>query len=71
MTFFSTFRLEGVNINSLEMFHSKTIEQVKENIKTDMQNPDGRIRVLTATSAAGMGVNYKGVNNIPFGPTIG
>lgn len=66
---YSCFRLEGINSEYIEMFHSKTIEQVKENIKTDMQKPDGRIRVLSATSAAGMGVNYKGVNNIiHFGP---
>lgn len=66
---FTAFRLEGVNTNLIEMFHSKTVEAVKEKIKMNMQDPDGQIRILIATSAAGMGVNYKGVNNvIHFGP---
>lgn len=53
-------------INYIEYFHS---DQVKDAIREDMENKDGHIRVLIATSAAGMGVNYKNVNNIiHYGP---
>lgn len=56
-------------INYIEMFHSCTTDQVKDAIREDMENKDGHIRVLIATSAAGMGVNYKSVNNIiHYGP---
>nr|XP_019928600.2 ATP-dependent DNA helicase Q-like 3 [Crassostrea gigas] len=56
-------------INYIEMFHSCTTDQVKDAIREDMEKTDGHIRVLIATSAAGMGVNYKSVNNIiHYGP---
>ncbi|XP_062589124.1 ATP-dependent DNA helicase RecQ-like [Saccostrea cucullata] len=56
-------------ISYIEMFHSCTTDQVKEEIREDMDKEDGHIRVLIATSAAGMGVNYKNVNNvIHYGP---
>uniref|UniRef100_A0A8W8NIF3 DNA 3'-5' helicase n=1 Tax=Magallana gigas TaxID=29159 RepID=A0A8W8NIF3_MAGGI len=43
--------------------------KVKDEIREDMENKDGHIRVLIATSAAGMGVNYKSVKNIiHYGP---
>jgi ATP-dependent DNA helicase RecQ len=64
---FSAFKMEKTP--NIDMYHSKTNETVKENIKQDMQDENGKIRVLIATSAAGMGVNFKGVNNvIHFGP---
>uniref|UniRef100_A0A8W8JI68 DNA 3'-5' helicase n=1 Tax=Magallana gigas TaxID=29159 RepID=A0A8W8JI68_MAGGI len=56
-------------VNYIEMFHSCTTDQVKDAIREDMENKDGHIRVLIATSATGMGVNYKSVNNvIHYGP---
>lgn len=45
------------------MFHSKTSEKVKDKIRIDM-NTDGTIRILVSTNAAGMGVNFHGVNSI-------
>lgn len=45
------------------MFHSKTSEKMKDKIRKDM-NTDGTIRILVCTKAAGMGVNFHGVNNI-------
>lgn len=48
----------------VNMFHSCTSENVKEKIRQDMNDEIGCIRVLIATSAAGMGVNYRGVNNV-------
>lgn len=51
------------------MYHSHTPEPVKEMIRHDMQNPNGNIRVLVCTNAAGMGVNYPGVNFVVnYGP---
>ncbi|XP_056001114.1 ATP-dependent DNA helicase RecQ-like [Ostrea edulis] len=53
----------------VNMFHSCTSETVKEKIRQDMNDENGTIRVLIATSAAGMGVNYKGINNVVhYGP---
>lgn len=45
------------------MFHSKTSEKVKDKIRKDM-NTDRTIRILVSTNAAGMGVNFHGVNSI-------
>lgn len=67
---FTMFRLElGKDIQYIEMFHSNTSDLVKENVKKDMSDTNGSIRILVATSAAGMGVNFKGVKHvINFGP---
>lgn len=66
---YSAFRMQNVPEECMSMFHSKTIDSIKEKRKGDMQNEAGKIRVLIATSAAGMGVNFKNVNNvIHFGP---
>lgn len=56
-------------IRHVQMYHSKTPELIKEDIKLDLDDPNGDIRVLVATSAAGMGVNFKGVYHvINYGP---
>lgn len=67
---FSVLRLElGHLIQYVDMFHSQSPETVKEKIKEDMGVEDGKIRVLVATSAAGMGVNFKSVKYvINYGP---
>ena len=67
---YTMFRL---NVNScmghINMYHSKTTDTVKEEVKEDMKKENGQIRILIATSAAGMGVNFVGVNDvINFGP---
>lgn len=56
--------LDNSVMEFVNMFHSCTSENVKETIREDMNDDNGNIRVLIATSAAGMGVNYKGVNNV-------
>lgn len=48
----------------VNMYHSKTPEYVKEKIRTDMGSESGKIRVLICTNAAGMGVNFKNLNNV-------
>ncbi|KAK3106908.1 hypothetical protein FSP39_002651 [Pinctada imbricata] len=53
----------------VQMFHSKITEDVKDDIRKDMEKEDGHIRVLIASSAAGMGVNFKGLYEvIKYGP---
>lgn len=53
----------------VNMFHSCTPQVVKDTIRQDMENKDGDIRVLIATNAAGMGVNYAAVSSvITYGP---
>ena len=46
-----------------DMYHSKTNEKVKEKNRDDMSS-NGVIRVLICTNAAGMGVNFFGLNNV-------
>lgn len=45
------------------MFHSKTVEGKKEQIRSDMTK-EGKIRILICTNSAGMGVNFYGVHNV-------
>ena len=53
----------------VDMYHSQTPEVTKTRIRQDMTNPNGQVRVLICTTAAGMGVNFAGVENvINFGP---
>ena len=49
------------DIKYVQMYHSRIQESIKEEIKLDLYNPDGNIRILIAASTAGMGVNFKGV----------
>ena len=51
-------------IKFVQMFHSQTVEAVKDDIKKDLGDAAGRIRVLVATSAAGMGVNFKDISHV-------
>lgn len=46
-----------------EMYHSKTPDNKKDEIRMDMAE-DGHIRILICTNSAGMGVNFHGANNI-------
>lgn len=56
---FSMFRIKlKDDIQYLHMYHSKTPDPVKETIKLEMNNGNGKLRILIATSAAGMGVNF-------------
>jgi ATP-dependent DNA helicase RecQ len=62
---YTMFRLElKDDIKFVQMFHSMTVDDVKEEVRADMNLSSGKIRVLVATSAAGMGVNFAGVNSI-------
>ena len=61
--FCTFYRLIG-STEHFNMYHSKTPELVKEKIRTDMGSETGKIRVLICTNAAGMGVNFRNLNNI-------
>lgn len=52
-----------------EMFHLKTDEEVKDNICSNYQNPDGNIRVVLSSTSFSMGLDVKGVDYvIHYGP---
>ena len=54
----------------VEMLHSCTPSENKENILKSFSSSNGTIRVLVATIAFGMGVDCKGVHRtIHFGPS--
>lgn len=53
----------GSDCKYVNMFHSKTKETLKEEIRKDMTQ-DGLIRVLICTNSAGMGVNYSFLRNV-------
>ncbi len=63
---YSMFRLNlsTEEMAHVQMFHSCSPEDIKESVRNDMSSADGTIRVLLASSAAGMGVNYANLNNI-------
>lgn len=43
------------------MYYFKILELIKEDIKLDLDDLNGDIRVLVVISVVGMGVNFKGV----------
>ncbi|KAK6180902.1 hypothetical protein SNE40_008867 [Patella caerulea] len=54
----------GMTATIFNMYHSKTKETVKTYIRDDMNDLKGTIRILICTNAAGMGINFKGVENV-------
>lgn len=54
----------GSRTSLVNMYHSKTPDDVKKFIRKDMEAENGSIRVLVSTSSAGMGVNFKDLQNI-------
>lgn len=48
----------------VNMYHSKTQEYIKEKFCTNMESDSGKYHVLICTNAAGMGVNFKNLNNV-------
>ncbi len=56
-------------MSTVEMYHSNTLQHVKDRIQCDMNDSNGKVRVLICTSAAGMGVNFTCVYHVVhFGP---
>ncbi|KAI8516455.1 hypothetical protein Bbelb_050360, partial [Branchiostoma belcheri] len=53
----------------VEMYHAHTPENIKARIRENMAYSEGCIRVLLGTTAASMGINFAGVDNVVnFGP---
>ena len=58
-----------INMKQVDMFHSQTPKEAKDHIRKDMANVDGTIKLLSCTNAAGMGINFKGVDMVvSYGP---
>ena len=56
---------KDVSANRLvDMYHSATPEDVKLHIMNSLKDPMSLLRVVIATSALGMGVDFKAVNNV-------
>ncbi|XP_021373049.1 uncharacterized protein LOC110463036 [Mizuhopecten yessoensis] len=53
----------GQSRNLFEMYHSKTNDKIKEQIRKDMAEND-KIRILICTNSAGMGVSFHNVHNV-------
>ena len=53
----------------VDMFHSEHSDKIKQQIINSLSDPSSVLRVVIATSALGMGVDFKGVNLIVnYGP---
>ena len=68
---FDTFREALTNdcCRHVDLYHSMTPEGRKEKIRSDLSDGSGNIRILIATDAAGMGVNFASVYEcIHYGP---
>ena len=46
------------------MYHAQTLPRIKEHILSSMCSPDGIVRIVFATVALGMGVNFAGLNSV-------
>ncbi|XP_069103898.1 uncharacterized protein [Argopecten irradians] len=69
---YNALRLQLPGLQHLQqMYHSCTLNRIKESITADMASNTGQIRTLVCTNAAGMGVNFKGVSHVVnFGSPI-
>lgn len=50
--------------SKVAMYHSKTPQDIKDNVLSDLMSPDGSIRLVIATSALGMGVNLPNIKRV-------
>ena len=48
------------------MYHSKTIDRIKQQVQTEFSKLDSKIRVVVGTSAIGMGIDIKNIREIIF-----
>ena len=55
---------DGKPMRLVNMFHSVTDEESKEEIQQSLQAEDGACSVVVCTSALGMGINMKGVRTV-------
>ena len=51
------------------MYHSGTSPSIQEHVLQSLKDPNGKVRIVIATNALGMGVDIKGLYNvINYGP---
>ena len=51
------------------MYHSGTSPSIQENVLSSLNDPNGKVRIIIATTALGMGVDIKGLHRIiNYGP---
>ena len=50
--------------SKVAMYHSKTPQDIKDNVLSDLISPNGNIRLVIATSALGMGVNIPNIRRV-------
>ena len=61
--------LAGCHREIVNMYHSCTLPNIKEKIRANMNDIDGSLHILICTNAAGMGVDFKGVQSVVnYGP---
>ena len=61
---FAIFDQQVDNSELYAMYHGSTVPSVQEKVARDFEDPNGKIRLLFATIAFGMGVDVKGVHTI-------
>ena len=53
----------------IAMYHSGTVDKIKRNVISSLKDPQGKVRLIIAKSALGMGVDIKGLYRvINYGP---
>ena len=51
------------------MYHSGTSLKIQQHVLLSLKDPQGKVRIVIATSALGMGVDFKGLHRvINYGP---
>ena len=65
---YSFFKEEVVDTSLFNMFHSRTVSKIKEKILDSIRDSQSVLRVLIATNAVGMGLNFDCKYVINFGP---
>ncbi|XP_020617732.1 probable Werner syndrome ATP-dependent helicase homolog 1 [Orbicella faveolata] len=50
--------------SKVAMYHSKTPQDIKDNVLSDLMSPNGNIHLVIATSALGMGVNIPNIKRV-------
>lgn len=53
----------------IAMYHSGTSHKIQQHVLSSLKDPQGSVRIVIATSALGMGVDFKGLHRvINYGP---
>ena len=61
---YDTFQHFVPSKSKVAMYHSKTPQDIKDNVLSDLISPNRNIRLVIATSALGMGVNIPNIRRV-------